>query len=928
MNQDYENDNGYPSEFEPEQIPIRVGGILKWAAVIIGVVAIFALFSLARSVYTDWLWYEALGYRGVYIKILFTRVGLFGAGMLIAGIVLAINIFIAYRKSDGPGNVSLPEDAVDFLRKLVLWGSVGAGVLLSLMFGAALATQWEYFLRFLESVPFGQTDPVYGLDLGFYVFALPVYGFVQGWLLGILIVSALAALAIYFIRSGLRGDRFSITPAIKLHMSVMGALILFTIAAGLWIDRWELLLSEDGAVFGAAYTDLNARRPALLISAIIAVASGILLLVNIWLTGMRLFTGAVALWVVASIVLGAVWPSIVQRFTVTPNEFVRESEFISHNLQFTRQGYGLDNINEQFYQAGSEVSAELIAENSLTINNIRLWDYRPLTDVYRQIQLIRPYYDFLGVDVGRYTLGGAYRQVLVATREVAPDKLQPESQTWLNRHLFYTHGIGIAMSPVTEFTPEGRPLFFAKDIPADGVIPIGVEDAPEPELVVDNPRVYYGENTADYVIVKTNTDELDFQTEEGDLIRTSYSGDGGVELSSFFRRMAYAWQFADVNILISGEITGQSLIQYRRQVQERIRTIAPFLWLDKDPYIVVADGQLYWIQDAYTVTDHFPYSDPTVTAGEERVNYIRNSVKITVDAFNGDVNMYEWDSNDPIIATYRGMFPGLFKSQNEMPPALAEHVRYPQDMFDLQAHKYAKYHMKDPQNFYNNEDLWAIPNEKFGQEEQLQPVESYYVIMKLPGEEREEFVLLLPYTPNQRQNLIGWLAARSDRENYGKLVAFNFPKDRQIDGPEQVEARIDNDQDISAWFTLRCSEGSVCIRGNLLVIPIGESLLYAEPVYIRAEGVRFPELKRVILATGDRVVMEDSLNDALEALTGFQADAVAAPTNGQAPATAPAVGTDLQQQIESLLSTLDELKDNVSEIEEALDRLKDLTGGN
>ena len=685
MNPDNENGNGYPQEFEPEQIPIQIGGILKWGAVIIGVVAVFALFSLARSVYTDWLWYESLGYRGVYTKILFTRVGLFVAGMLVAGLVLAINIFLAFRKSGGQANVSLPDEAVEFLRKLVVWGSVGAGVLLSLIFGAALASQWEYFLRFLESVPFGQTDPIYGLDLGFYVFALPVYGFVQGWVLGVLVVSVLAVVAIYFIRSGLRGDRFSIAPSLKVHVSVVGALILFTIAAGQWIDRWELLLSEDGAVFGAAYTDLNARMPALMITAIIAVASGILLLVNIWLSGMRLFMGAVVLWVVASLALGAAWPSLVQRLTVTPNEFVRESEYISNNLEFTRQGYALDNIDEQFYQAGSEVTSELIADNALTINNIRLWDYRPLTDVYRQIQLIRPYYDFIGVDVGRYTIGGSYRQVLLAAREVATDKLQPESQTWLNLHLFYTHGIGIAMSPVTEFTPEGRPLFFAKDIPADGVIPIGVEGAPEPELLVENPRIYYGENTDDYVIVKTNTDELDFQTEEGGLIRTSYTGDGGVGLSSFVRRMAYAWQFADVNILISGEITSESLIQYRRQVQERIKSIAPFLWLDEDPYIVVADGQLFWMQDAYTVTDHFPYSDPTDTEGGERINYIRNSVKITVDAFNGDVLMYEWDANDPIIATYRGMFPGLFKSQEEMPPALAQHVRYPQDMFDLQA---------------------------------------------------------------------------------------------------------------------------------------------------------------------------------------------------------------------------------------------------
>ena len=924
-----ENENGFPLEFEGEKISLQMGGILKWGGIILGLVLLFVLLSLGRSVYTDWLWYDTLGFRGVYTTILFTKIGLFAAGALFVGLVLGVSVYVAHRLAAGPVALPLPEEAVDLLRRLVVWGSVVVVVLLSLIFGAILSSHWEHFLRFANAVPFGELDPVFGKDLSFYVFTLPIYGFVEGWLLGVGIVALLATIALYFVKFGLRGERFTLTPGLKIHISIIAAIIMFTMALGHWIDRWELLLSEDGAVFGAAYADLNARRPALLILTIIAAASGILMLVNIWLSGMRLLVGAAALWVVMTIALGTVWPSLLQRFTVTPNEFVRESEYIARNIDFTRQGFGLDRIDEQFYQADSEVTSELIRQNPLTINNIRLWDYRPLTDVYRQIQLIRPYYDFMGVDVGRYTLGGAYRQVLLAAREVAPNKLQPESQTWLNQKLFYTHGIGIAMSPVTEFTPEGRPEFFAKDIPTDGVIPIGdLSKGGEPELVVDNPRIYYGENTSSYVIVKTNTDELDFQTEEGDLIRTSYFGGGGVPLSSFVRRLAFAWQFADVNILISGEITGKSLIQYRRLVQERISSVAPFLKLDKDPYIVAADGGLFWMQDAYTVSDHFPYSDPTNTEVGESINYLRNSVKVTVDAFEGTVRLYIWDSTDPLIATYNKMFPALFNSQDEMPPALAEHVRYPQDMFDLQAQKYNKYHMQDPQNFYNNEDLWAIPNEKLGQGDVLQPVESYYVIMKLPGEEREEFVLLLPYTPSQRQNLIGWLAARSDKENYGKLVAFNFPKDRQIDGPEQLEARIDNDQDISAWFTLRCSEGSECIRGNLLVIPIGESLLYAEPVYIRAEGVRFPELKRVILATGDKVVMEDSLSEALASLTGFSQAAEPAPTrtNGQAPAVTTDPGT-LQREIESLISAIEDLKDNLSVIEDSLDRLKELAGG-
>jgi uncharacterized membrane protein (UPF0182 family) len=639
---------------------------------------------------------------------------------------------------------------------------------------------------------------------------------------------------------------------------------------------------------------------------------------------LRVVVGAVALWIVLGLVLGSAWPSLIQRFTVTPNELDKETPYIARNIEMTRQGFALDRIEEAFYPAVStEIGADLIRDNLQTINNIRLWDYRPLSSVYKQIQLIRPYYDFKDADVDRYYINGEYRQVLLSAREVAPEKL--ESQTWVNNKLVYTHGIGIAMSPVTEFTSEGRPEFFAKDIPTDGAIPIGIQDGQTPpDLVVDNPRIYYGENTLDSIIVNSNQEELDYQTEQGDLIRTRYAGDGGVELSSIFRKLAYAWEFGDVNILISGEITPESRLQYRREIQERVNKVAPFLVLDSDPYIVAADGGLFWMQDAYTVTDHYPYSDPI---GE--INYMRNSVKVSIDAYDGSLAFYVWDESDPIVQTYRRIFPDLFKNQDEMSEGLRSHVRYPQDFFSVQAEKYIRYHMKEPNNFYSDEDLWARPNEKFGQGDDLQVVEPYYVIMKLPGEETEEFVQLLPYTPSQRQNLIGWLAARSDGENYGKLVAFNFPKDRQIDGPEQVEARIDNDQDISAWFTLRCSAGSTCIRGNLLVIPIGDSLLYAEPVYIRAEGVDFPELKRVILATAGRVVMEDSLGLALAALTGARSLVdVGQPEaeRAEAPAATTAPEDDVGQQINVLSETIDGIRDDLTSLEEAIEKLKQLTG--
>jgi len=903
----------------------QIGTLAKWIAIAVGAVAIFSLFVFGRGVYTDWLWFDNLGYRGIFVKVLITRISLFIAGAAATAIVLGASVYAAIRFSRGDAALTLPDELLGFMSRALVRISIGAVALLSLLFGGLMAARWEIFLRFSNAASFGEdyVEPVFGRDPGFYVFTLPMVNFLQGWILGMLIATLVATAAIYFLRVSMQGERFDLAlPNVKIHLSIIAALIMFTIACGHWLARWDLLLSAEGAVFGAAYTDVNARMPALLIMTIIAAAAGLLMLANTYISGKRLLIGAFALWFGLNLVLTNVWPGFIQQFTVNPNEFVREKQFIERNIEFTSHAFALDRIAEEFYPAETEVDAAVIERNHQTVNNIRLWDYRPLSNVYRQIQLIRPYYEFHDADVDRYEIDGEVRQVLLSAREVASEKLQPESQTWTNTRLVYTHGMGIAMSPVTEFTPEGRPEFFAKDIPADGVIPIKAEGSQaDPALLVTNPRIYYGENTQQYVIVNTETDELDYQTEGGELFRTNYFGNGGVRLSSIFRRIAYAWQFADINILISGQITGDSRLQYRRDIQERVRQVAPFLILDQDPYIAAAEGQLFWIQDAYTYTDRYPYSDPL--GGD--LNYMRNSVKVSIDAFNGDLRFYVWDETDPIILTYQRIFPDLFAAQSEMPESLRSHTRYPQDFFRIQAEKYIRYHMKEPQNFYNNEDLWAVAEEKFGQGDTLQQVEPYYVIMKLPGETEEEFVLLLPYTPNERQNLIGWLAARSDGDNYGRLIAFNFPKDRQVDGPAQVEARIDNDQDISAWFTLRCTEGSSCIRGNLLVIPVDQGIVYAEPVYIQAEGVSFPELKRVILATGDKVVMEDSLNEALNSLTGVTTfvsePADAADTDAAAaPAITAPAGT-IEATIETLQNAIDGVKQNLAELEAALDAL-------
>lgn len=921
----YQGDNGGPPiEFNAQQIQEQLGGAAKWGAIIIGVIVLFALLSFFRSVFADWLWFDNMGFKGVFLKVITTRILLFVIGAIIFAVFSSVSIYFAYKHSDGPITLPIPEDAVPIIRRLTIWVSVGVGALGSVIFGAVLASRWEIFLRFTNSVRFNEVDPVFGREISFYIFTLPLLNFIQGWLLSGAIVILLATVGLYFVRFSLRGLSFNFTPELRVQLSIIGAMILFVIAWGHWLDRSSLLLSEQGAIFGAAYADINARMPAMLILTIVALGSAILMLVNAYMKGVRPLVGAIALWVVMSVVLGGVWPSLMQQFTVNPNEFVKEQPFIERNIEFTRKGFGLDRISEEFFPARTNVDSDIIRGNLQTINNIRLWDYRPLSSVYRQIQLIRPYYEFKDADVDRYVIDGELRQVLLSAREVAPEKLDAQTQSWTNTKLVYTHGIGVAMSPVTEFTPEGRPEFFAKDIPADGMIPIQ-SSAPgsEPDVVVTNPRIYYGENTLNYVIVNTETDELDYQTEEGDLFRTKYTGAGGVRLSSFIRRVVYAWEFTDINILISGQISGESRIQYNRAIQERIHAVAPFLQLDEDPYIVATNNQFFWVQDAYTVTDSYPYSDP-IPGG---VNYMRNSVKVTVDAFSGEMQFHIWDTSDPIIMTYASIFPDLFVSEDDMSEEILSHVRYPTDLFRIQAERYARYHMQEPQNFYNNEDLWAIAEEKFGQSDTLQVVEPYYVIMKLPGEETEEFVLLIPYTPNERQNLVGWLAARSDGEHYGNLVAFNFPKDRQLDGTAQVEARIDNDQDISAWFTLRCTEGSSCIRGNLLVIPVEESLLYAEPVYIQAEGVSFPELKKVILASANKVVMEDSLDQALAALTGDKSlisrslPDVSDPVDGGP--TPGASENSFENGVEALQSAIEALKDNLSQLEEALQGLTD-----
>ena len=899
--------SGEGAQFNPPDLK----RIAKWAVVIFGLIAVFVVFSFARGIYADWLWFDNLGYKDVFVTILTTKIWLFFAGALVFAAIFAANLYLAHRFSGGPISIALPPESITFIKRVLISAMVLVAFFISVIFGSVASGRWELFLRFMNSVPFNQTDPQFGNDISFYVFTLPVLHFLQGWLLGAAIVTLLGGAAVYFINFSLRGMKFTFSTPVRIHTSILAAALMFLIAGAHWLDRWEILYSSGGAVVGATYADVNARLPVLVLLTAIAVASGILMLLNAYLRGTRLLVGAFVLWVAIAIVGGAVYPGFVQRFSVNPNEFAREREFIERNIQFTRLGFALDRIEEEPFPAQPTIDADTLGQNPLTVQNIRIWDHRPMRDVYNQIQFIRLYYDFLDIDVDRYFVNGEYRQVMLSGRELSPEKLPPEAQRWVNQKLQFTHGFGVVMGPVTEFTGEGRPHFYIQDIPPSSEV-----------FQVDNPRIYYGENTKDFVVVNSNIREFDFPSDvEGADQYRNYTGNGGVQLSSLVKKLVYAWELADVNILISGEITSESRVQYRRQIQERIEAVAPFLQLDADPYIVLGDNRLFWIQDAYTVTDRFPYSEPL----RDSFNYIRNSAKIVMDAYNGSLSFYVADEEDPLIKAYQGMFPSLFQPMENMPDYLRGHIRYPVDFFDAQAEKYLVYHMRAPQIFYNREDQWSVPSEQFyGSPIRMEP---YYLIMRMPGESEEEFVLLQPFTPSNRPNMISWMAARSDGENYGKLKVFRFPRDRHIDGPSQIEARIDNDPVISQQFTLWGQVGSTVLRGNLLVIPIGQSILYVEPVFLQAEALAFPELRQVIVASGDKVVMEPTLEAALAVLIG-EAAPTTPPANGVEPVP-PEESTpeELRRRVQELLDSLGALKDNVSSLEEALERLQEITEG-
>ncbi|HUK39557.1 MAG TPA: UPF0182 family protein, partial [Candidatus Acidoferrales bacterium] len=628
---------------------------------------------------------------------------------------------------------------------------------------------------------------------------------------------------------------------------------------------------------------VHLRLPLLLLLAGASLLGALLCFANIWLRAIRWPVAAVVI-VFAVSLIETVVPGLFQSYWVKPDELRLESRYIANNIAFTRYGFGLDNVRGAPFTAKGTLTPQLIAANDVTIQSIRWWDPRPLLDTYRQLQEIRLYYDFRDIDVDRYTIDGSYREVMLSARELNQSKLPADAQTWINQRFKFTHGSGIAMNPVSLFDTEGLPVFYIKDIPP--VTP--------PELRIDRPEIYFGELTGNYVVVGGDTKEFDYAKGQENVYNT-YQGRDGVSLGSLWRRALFAWYFGDFKLFISDNVTSTSRILFRRLIQDRIQRIAPFLVLDHDPYLVVNDGRLVWMQDAYTVSDALPYSQQSQP---NDINYIRNSVKIVVDAYDGNPIFYIADPSDPIVQTYQRIFPSLFQPLESMKDSLRRHMRYPEDLFVLQARIYGIYHMKDPEVFYNKEDLWSFPREQQrGETSIMQP---YYTIMRLPGEAREEFILMLPMVPRNRDNMIAWLAARCDGANYGTLIEYSFSKEKLIYGPAQIEARIDQDTTISQQLSLWNQTGSRVIRGNLLVIPIDDTLLYVEPLYLSAESRQLPELKRLIASTGDRVVMSTDVSSLFNALltpegkSGTISTSLPTPVPGAPPSIQPPAGANAE----------------------------------
>ena len=896
-------------------------------------------FSVARAVatfFTNYLWFDSVNLNSVWIKILLTKGALVGATSLLAFIFIFTNLRLAVRatpvmdifesfESQDPLSRFRAWTNERFLRYR-LWGSIG----LSLFLGAGASQLWEQVLLFLNQQSFGVTDPVFQADVSRYVFGLPLYRLFVSWGFQLVIFTSLI-IVLFFVATGalqLRQGRLpEVSSGAKAHLSVLLAFIAILKAFAYRLDSMELLYSPRGKVFGASYTDVIAHLPALNLLILISLFGAVLLLVNIKRRGWLLPATAISLWLAVSIIVGGLVPAAIQRFRVVPDELNKELPYVENHIDYTRLAYGLDSIEEKSFAASPDLSQNDISNNKQTVDNIRLWDPTVLAETYSQLQEIRAYYALQEVDVDRYRINGELTQVMVAAREL--DQTNLPAVGWVNERLQYTHGFGVVFSPANNVASQGQPDFYVKGVPATTTVA---------ELEVEQPRIYFGESadSVEYVVVNSLQDEVDYplSTEGQSVAYTNYSGDGGVGIGSFFRRLGFALRYSELNLLISNQLSDDSKLIMERNIVSRVKKAAPFLYTDNDPYLALIDGNLFWIIDMYTVSDKYPYAQPADTRRINEnsglpvnFNYLRNSVKAVVNAYDGTMNFYVVDENDPIMTAYNDIFPDLFSPKSEMSSELLDHIRYPEDLFTIQSDMYRDYHMTDPRVFYADEDPWVIPSDSSttprvatlrGEFTEIgfKPMLPYYLLMSLPGETDLSYLIFQPFNPENRPNMQSFLVADADPENYGQLIDFRLPKGEFVDGPSQVATRINQDPDISQIFTLLDQQGSSVIKGNLFVVPINQSILYYQPIYLQGEQNPLPEFKFVVVVFQDRIIMSETLSEALASIFGDELISdVVEESEGESPLDLLAKATTAFEQAQEQLQ-----KGNLGKYQELIDQ--------
>jgi uncharacterized membrane protein (UPF0182 family) len=905
---------------------------LGLGAAVVLVVLILFLAGTGIDLWTDAVWYRSVGYDSVFWTRIGSQLGLFLGALVVALVALLLNLWLAARLAPppdperpgripdavrrmaeaqrqaemttrmggpgrpwGPGARPQREDAgsglfedgeLPDLVPVATWGIAILAVLLALGVAGSVSGAWSTLLLWIHRVPFSPdgtiADPIFGRDISFFLFDLPFYRFVQSLISGLLLACLLVAGARYLAQATRGGEVF--VTRVRVHLAVIAGLYLLTIAFGYQLDKYELAHSTSGAVTGVGYTDFNARFLAYDVLTLLSGVAGALLVAAAFTSWVWPLTAILIVWFSASIVLGRLYPEAIQRFTVDPNEFAQEERFIANNIAMTRLAFGLDQWAGKSYSGTAPLTSQALVDEADTFTNARLWDYRPLQTTLSQLQVVRQYYTFTDVDTDRYLIDGTLRQVMLSGRELAIER-NPEARSWVNQKVIYTHGIGLAMVPVNEVTSEGQPELWVRDLP-----PVSSSGAPD----ITQPRIYFGESDDHYVVTNARQAEFDIPGlgGSGDTT-TSWTGTTGIKLDSTLNRLLFSLRFRDLDLLISDQITASSQLLFRRTLSDRLQHIAPFLRYDKDPYLVVDGGRMYYVQDAYTISDAFPHATAFNTAeldaasgfAGDDVNYLRNSVKITMDAYDGTMRFYVADPSDPIIRAWEGVFPGLFRQLSDLPPTLEPHLRTPEEQFNVQTRMFGRYHVTEPLTLFNNTDRWTIPDAQTN--EQTLPSEAYYVVMRMPGEPKAEFLLLQPMIPTSRPNMIAWVAARNDPGVRGQVESFRFPSDTTIFGPAQIEARIDQDPTISGQVTLWNQSGSRVIRGNLIVVPVGESLLYLQPVYLQSTSSAFPEFQKIIVASPTTIVWGDTLR---EALTSLMLQGGGGPSPSPSPSPTPSPG--------------------------------------